>query len=68
MRSSSSDTPEHRCHVDRYGAVASFLAWSVLAVRPPCRITAGQPDEPVEQRRMTLLLANDLSLVLLRPR
>jgi hypothetical protein len=29
---------------------------------------AGQPDEPVEQRRMTLLLANDLSLVLLRPR
>ena len=68
MRSSSSDTPEHRCHVDRYGAVASFLAWSVLAVRPPCRITAGQPGEPVEQRRMTLLLANDLSLVLLRPR
>jgi hypothetical protein len=56
------------CHVDRYGAVASFLAWSVLAVRPPCRITAGQSDEPVEQRRMTLLLANDLSLVLLRRR
>jgi hypothetical protein len=56
------------CHVDRYGAVASFLAWSVLAVRPPCRITVSQSDEPAEQRRMTLLLANDLSLVLLRRR
>jgi hypothetical protein len=54
-------------HVDRHGAVAS-LAWSVLAVRSPCRITAGQPDDPVEQRRMTLLLASDLLLVLLRRR
>jgi hypothetical protein len=38
-------------HTGRYGAVAVFLAWSVLAVWPSCRIAAGRPDEPAQPAR-----------------